>query len=150
MHIRPLRPEDLDAVMQIWLEGNLSANSFIPHSYWLSNKSRVRQELSEAEVYVAQEDFRVLGFLRLEGNEIRDMFVQKDLRNRNVGKALLDYAKSIRHELELHIYKQNERAIRFYKREDMSVIHQGMDFEIGRPEWVMGWSDHKIPGGENA
>lgn len=32
--IRPFQPEDLDAVVRLWLDANSQAHSFIPRSYW--------------------------------------------------------------------------------------------------------------------
>lgn len=40
--IRKCTPDDLDAVLQIWLETNIAAHSFIPESYWRGNLEAVR------------------------------------------------------------------------------------------------------------
>ena len=40
--IRALRPEDLDQVMQIWLDANLEAHCFLPESYWCDHMEEVR------------------------------------------------------------------------------------------------------------
>lgn len=41
--IRALRPEDLDQVMQIWLDANLEAHCFLPESYWCDHMEEVRR-----------------------------------------------------------------------------------------------------------
>ena len=35
--IRLARQDDLDALMEIWLEANLQAHDFLPAAYWQSN-----------------------------------------------------------------------------------------------------------------
>ena len=46
--IRALRPEDLDQVMQIWLDANLEAHCFLPESYWCDHMEEVRAALPAA------------------------------------------------------------------------------------------------------
>ena len=48
--IRALRPEDLDQVMQIWLDANLEAHCFLPESYWCDHMEEVRAALPAAQV----------------------------------------------------------------------------------------------------
>ena len=50
--IRALRPEDLDQVMQIWLDANLEAHCFLPESYWCDHMEEVRAALPAAQVVV--------------------------------------------------------------------------------------------------
>ena len=50
--IRKYQKSDLDALMQIWLEGNLDAHHFIDPSYWHDNYELVKKELPNAQLYV--------------------------------------------------------------------------------------------------
>lgn len=50
--IRPLTPEDLDTVMDLWLAGNEQAHPFVPEGYWRRAAERIRRELPRAEVLV--------------------------------------------------------------------------------------------------
>lgn len=36
-----MRPEDVNAVMAIWLQGNLQAHPFVAPSYWMDNMQGV-------------------------------------------------------------------------------------------------------------
>ena len=49
---RPFSIKDLDAIMQIWLEGNLDAHPFIPPDYWLSREDLVRSLLPRAQEFL--------------------------------------------------------------------------------------------------
>ena len=54
--IRKYQKSDLDALMQIWLEGNLDAHDFIDPSYWHDNYELVKKELPNAQLYVDEEE----------------------------------------------------------------------------------------------
>ena len=43
--IRKFENRDLDAVMQIWLHGNLDAHPFIPVSFWTDHFEMVRDNI---------------------------------------------------------------------------------------------------------
>ena len=60
--IRALRPEDLDQVMQIWLDANLEAHCFLPESYWCDHMEEVRAALPAAQVFVYQDWEGLQGF----------------------------------------------------------------------------------------
>lgn len=55
MTIRPQRPADLPALLDLWLQGNLDAHPFIPAAYWEENRPAVAAALPEAEVLAAEE-----------------------------------------------------------------------------------------------
>lgn len=60
--VRRMRAEDVDKTAKIWLEGNLSAHSFIPETYWRENYEGVKGQLAQAEVYTYEDDRGILGF----------------------------------------------------------------------------------------
>ena len=66
--IRALRPEDLDQVMQIWLDANLEAHCFLPESYWCDHMEEVRAALPAAQVFVYQDWEGLQGFAGLTGD----------------------------------------------------------------------------------
>lgn len=51
--------------------------------------------LSQAEVYVYEDNSSIQGFIGLEHNYISGIFVRHELQSRNIGKQLLDFAKTI-------------------------------------------------------
>ena len=50
--IRTVKENDLSAVMQIWLDTNIKAHSFISKYYWMDNYDMVKKILPQAEIYV--------------------------------------------------------------------------------------------------
>ena len=91
--IRALRPEDLDQVMQIWLDANLEAHCFLPESYWCDHMEEVRAALPAAQVFVYQDWEGLQGFAGLIGDYLAGLFVRRAARPRGIGRALLERAK---------------------------------------------------------
>ena len=48
--IREMEQADIEAVMQIWLDTNIEAHSFIPEQYWQEHFAAVKKMLPKAEV----------------------------------------------------------------------------------------------------
>ena len=94
--IRALRPEDLDQVMQIWLDANLEAHCFLPESYWCDHMEEVRAALPAAQVFVYQDWEGLQGFAGLTGDYLAGLFVRRAARSRGIGRALLERAKERR------------------------------------------------------
>ena len=92
----------------------------------------------EAAIYVYEEN-SIKGFAGLSGNFIAGLFVETDSHSKGIGKALLDHIKGIRKELILHVYKKNERAVRFYIREGFFIEGEQIDINTNETELVMKW-----------
>ena len=139
--IRKQTETALTAIMQIWLETNTKAHSFIPEEYWLSNYEMVKQILPEAEVYVYEEgkNGQIDGFIGINDCYIEGLFVKESAQSMGIGKCLLDYVKSRKTELRLCVYEKNVRAIRFYQRENFRIQAEGTDEDTNEKEYVMRW-----------
>ena len=140
--IRKFETQDLDAVMQIWLHGNLDAHAFIAASFWTEHFEMVRDMLPQAELYVHEDkDTRQIdGFIGLTESHIEGVFVAKSARSKGIGKALLDYVKSRRPRLTLGVYQKNERALAFYRREQFAVHSESIDGDTNEADIQMLWT----------
>lgn len=139
--IRKFETQDLDAVMQIWLHGNLNAHAFIAASFWTEHFEMMRDLLPQAELYVHEnEDTRQIdGFIGLTENHIEGIFVAKAARSKGIGKVLLEYAKLRKPCLTLSVYQKNERALAFYRREQFTVQAEGIDEDTNEADIQMLW-----------
>lgn len=104
--IRKLNNDDLDHVMKIWLEANITAHSFIPQSYWNKQFGYVRKVIPEAEIYIYENVREIIGFIGLSNNYIAGLFVAPRSQSEGIGKQLLDYIKGFRPELYLKVYRK--------------------------------------------
>lgn len=138
--IRKFCIDDLDSVMKLWLETNISAHDFIDKNYWMSNYEDVRKMIPEAEIFLYEENKVIEGFIGLMDNFIAGIFVQKTSQSEGIGKVMMDYAKNIKDELMLHVYEKNSNAVKFYLREDFQIVKEQIDENTGEAELLMKWS----------
>lgn len=137
--IRSFQQEDTNQVMQIWLRGNLDAHPFIPAAYWESNFQMVQKQLSQAEIYVYEEEGSIQGFIGVQENYIAGIFVKKECRCSGIGRQLLDWVKASHTDLALNVYEKNRRAAEFYKREGFSMASKAAYPDTGEIDIVMEW-----------
>ena len=140
--IRRLQKPDIDTVSDIWLEANRDTHDFIPAEYWENEFLPVKEMLLQAEVYVYTDEYKneIEGFVGLDQEYIAGIFVRKEARSKEIGKALLDFVKGKKQELTLNVYQKNERAVRFYERERFYIVESTMDESTGEKEYLMRWS----------
>lgn len=137
--IRNFQPQDLDRVMQLWLEGNLDAHGFIPADYWTSNAPVVRRLLVQAEITVCELDSEIQGFVGMQGDYLAGIFVDKSHRSMGIGKRLLEHIKTSHPVFTLDVYQRNQQAVAFYLREGLSVIEESVDEDTGETDYTMKW-----------
>lgn len=54
--IRQYNESDIDEVMYIWPDANINVHNFIHSDYWCSNYGMVREMISNAEIYVYEDE----------------------------------------------------------------------------------------------
>lgn len=137
--IRKFRDEDIDEVMELWFAGNVQAHYFIPSEYWENNYEVVKNMLPQANLSVCEKEKQILGFIGLQENYIAGIFVKAASQSKGIGRQLLDSVKQDRTHLTLHVYKKNERGIRFYRREGFWIQEEQVEESTGEVEFKMVW-----------
>lgn len=138
--IRKTTLRDIPLLADIWLRVSLEAHDFIFRDYWISNKPLMEEQyLPGSEVYVADQDGVVLGFIALVENHIASIFVDTLHQGRGIGRLLLDYAKGLRPELTLSVYQKNEKSVRFYQSNHFCILSEAVDAPTQEKEYYMQW-----------
>jgi GNAT superfamily N-acetyltransferase len=79
--------------------------------------------LERAELWVFEDDRRILGFAGVSGSELTHLYTDPPAQKRGVGRALLDHVKSLQPEgLELWVFQKNQGARRFYERHGFKLL----------------------------
>ena len=94
------------------------------------------------EVWVAEEDGAVAGYMGLRDDELSHLYVDPGAQNRGLGAALLAHAKRLRPErLELWVFQKNEGARRFYERHGFRLVRltDGADNMEREPDALYEW-----------
>lgn len=140
--IRKYTKEDLEQVMKIWLETNVEAHAFIPKAYWEGRYEMVKETVassleSEVQIFVAEDEGKIKGFIGLLDGYIEGLFVNKEWQKKGIGYQLVEHAKKDYTELSLKVYEKNEKAIAFYKRQGFEVIEQDYEEATNESEFLM-------------
>jgi len=138
--VRDFQAEDINRIMELWLETNIQAHDFIKKSYWQDHFDEVMEILPNASVYVFEENGSIEGFIGLMNNYIAGIFISKDNQSRGIGRQLLHHVKENHNELSLKVYEKNQRAVNFYLREGFLVAEKQEDRENGEVEYEMVWN----------
>ena len=135
--IRLAEQQDLDRIMEIWLEGNLQAHDFVDPAYWTGCLQEVREAIAQADVWVWDDSGRVEAFAGMVEHYLAGLFVSGAQRGKGIGSLLLEYIKEQRFPLTLHVYSRNAGAVQFYERHGFGTISEYIDLETGQPEREM-------------
>ena len=125
--------------MEIWLESTIRAHSFIEKNYWVNNYDLVKTKyIPYSKTYVYEEGNKIKGFISIiENNFIGALFVDNNSEGNGIGKKLLDFAKKEYKSLSLAVYKENEKALKFYLREGFSIVKEQVNEYSKRLELMM-------------
>ena len=138
--IRLFEFRDLDKIMDIWLQGNLEAHSFIDAKYWKKNFDSVKSVLPNAEVYVYEEGGEILGFIRVDAEYIAGIFVAAGHKGQGIGHQLIETVKK-KKRLSLHVFEKNTGAMAFYLSEGFKVQERMTEKETDESECLMVYVD---------
>lgn len=146
--IRQLNSSDMDtsAILKIWLDASLKAHNFIAESYWRSKLDFIQHEcLPRAETFVWHTDNEIRGFISIvDSCYIGGLFVAPDFQGKGIGSALLNVVKMKYLQLELKVYKRNQRAVDFYQSQNFVITGEEIDRGTNEAELLMLWKTSAI------
>lgn len=134
------KEKDLDNIMEIWLKSNIEAHNFVDKNYWINNFDLVKSMIKESEIYIYEENNKILGFIGLSENYIAGIFIDKEFRNKGIGKNLLDYAKDKKDKLYLNVFEKNNKAMNFYIKNQFIISEKNFDDENNEYEYKLIWN----------
>ncbi|NEW04619.1 N-acetyltransferase [Paenibacillus sp. SYP-B3998] len=140
MIIRTYVENDLDRMMEIWLEGSKQAHNFIDEDYWESNQIAMKDVyLPMSQSYVIEVDGVIKGFISMVDNYLAALFVDTNEQGKGYGKILLDHVKDQKETVDLKVYQENKNAIRFYQKNSFSISTESIDENTSAKEYAMTW-----------
>ena len=145
LSIRRAGSRDLNAVAAVWHESALSMDGAAPDvPSREALRHRIDAELRSGwDFYIAVRGERVVGMLAAKpGAAILDqIFVSPGEQGKGVGRALLDVAKRVMPTgFTLRMAASNEKARRFYQKEGMKPLGEGIHPSTGIPVHFYGWN----------
>ncbi|MBP1991077.1 N-acetyltransferase [Paenibacillus eucommiae] len=141
MNIRACNSNDMDQLVDIWLEGSKRAHDFIDSEYWEANKNEMKiNYIPNSETYLSEANQQITGFVSMVDDYLAALFVDPGQQSKGYGKALLDYIKQKRDNIQLKVYEQNAQAVRFYLKNDFKIVEEALDEQTQAKEYVMAWT----------
>lgn len=142
MNIRKMTKEDIQILADIWLKTSFKAHDFIAQEYWINNRPlMVKNYLPNADVYVAEQENVILGFVALIDNHMAAIFVDDKQQGKGIGSSLLKHVKKLRTSLTLNVYQKNEESVLFYKSRNFTITSETVDEPTGEKEFIMQWNN---------
>ena len=138
--IRKFEKNDINAVMEIWVNENIRTHNFIAKEYWKDNYEYVKDILPKADIYVYILDEQVVGFVGVNNNYVEGIFVDINNQHSGIGTSLLDRIKENKDNLTLNVYKKNANAIKFYEKNNFIITSENIDKDTNEIEYTMNWS----------
>lgn len=140
--IRPFCNEDAEEVVRVWFEASLEAHGFIPRSYWEAAVEDMRTLYlpmsDEIVVHTDEETGRIDAFLAFVDTYLAALFVAPCAQGKGLGSRMFRIAGRMHPELTLSVYRENERAVSFYRRRGLVVLRERVEERTGHVELVMG------------
>ena len=138
--IRKLETNDIDEVMNIWLETNIKAHKFIDKKYWENNYNEVKKGILNADTYVFEKNNQIMGFVGIIDGYIAGIFVKESMQRNGIGKQLINKSKEKYKKLTLNVYEKNKQAIKFYQNQGFNIVNKSIDEQTKEIELFMEWT----------
>jgi GNAT superfamily N-acetyltransferase len=147
MEIRRARDDEIELLTQLFIRARNEMH-YVPRVADEAAVPIAARMREHDEVWVADEDGRLLGFLGIEHSTNLDapvlerLYVEPAEQNRGVGSALLDKAKELRpEELYLWVFQKNP-ARRLYERNGFELVKltDGADNMEREPDALYRWN----------
>jgi len=136
--IRSFHPSDMNAVIEIWLDASIRAHDFVAGNFWRSRVIDMREVyIPASETYVCEEGGVIRGFVCLVDEMLAALFVSSGAQGRGIGQKLVEKSKGVRRNLNLTVYKENQKSVDFYKRCGFKPAGERIDKYTGHSEIVM-------------
>ena len=117
---------DATALADIHLRARRECMSYLPDDRspeevltWIEEEVMPGHE----EIWVAEEDGRVVGFFALSDELLYHLYVYPERHGQGAGSALLDRAKEVRPSgFQLWVFQRNTQARRFYEHRGLRLV----------------------------
>jgi GNAT superfamily N-acetyltransferase len=128
MEIRRARDDEIEALTWLFIRARNAMGDYLPHVPDEAAEPIAARIRDHEELWVAEEDGRLLGFLGIEESTnlgatvLERLYVEPAEQNRGVGTALLEKAKELRPSgLFLWVFQKNP-ARRLYERHGFELV----------------------------
>jgi putative acetyltransferase len=142
--LRPYTPADEDAAIELWRrtwQQHYPQIDFAARVDWWRDRWRV-QIVPAAQIAVVEAGSAMVGFVTVDPKtfDLDQIVVAPEAWGGGIASALIAEAKRLSPGgLDLHVNKDNFRAIRFYEKHGFAVSGEALNWRSGAPVHKMSW-----------
>ncbi|ERT05848.1 acetyltransferase family protein [Lyngbya aestuarii BL J] len=130
--IRPYQEQDINRLLEVWYSASKIAHSFLDEAFLETERQNIPNiYLPAAETWVFEQDNRVVGFISLLDEEVGAIFVEPQFQRQGIGGALINWARTIRSQLFVEVFKENKVGRAFYEQYGFTLIDEHLHLETG-------------------
>jgi ribosomal protein S18 acetylase RimI-like enzyme len=142
--IRPARPHEYDEIARVWMNSWASTGLEGASDLLLAKlRARIPLEVEKGwSLYVADDRGTLAAMLALHLPQLYldQLFVAPEYQGRNLGRQLLAFARQqLPDEIWLRCVRENEKAWRWYEREDFVFEKEAIEPMTGRAMKYYRW-----------
>jgi putative acetyltransferase len=143
--LRKATPEDAPSLMDIHLRARRERMSYLPDIHTPEDVLAWIREImpQHEEVWVAEDDGRVVGFFMLSDGLLYHLYVYPELHGQGAGSLLFERVKELAPAgFRLWVFQQNSQAREFYEHRGMQVVEltDGSGNEEREPDALYEWT----------
>ena len=134
MSIRQASESDLPKLVDLWLRSVRATHDFLTEDDIAFLLPLVQsQALPNLELWVADQQEQIAGFVGLAGNKVEALFIAPEFFRQGLGRQLIDHARALQGPLLVDVNEQNPAARAFYESLGFRVIGRSPLDSTGRP-----------------
>ncbi len=93
-----------------------------------------------SETFLYIEENHIVGFISIVNkNYIGGLFIDIEFQRKGIGRKLIEYVQEQYGDLSLAVYKDNEKAVQFYKNSGFKTMSEQLNEETSKVEYIMKW-----------
>ena len=132
----------MDAALRVFRAACGPSHAFLSPKFIEKTAQRMSSSLLELQTDVL-DDGEVRGFVSRNQFFVDALFIDPPHQCQGLGKRLLDHLKTQMKVIQLSVFGQNLRAIRFYQREEFWAVKINEHRETGETVVLLKWEAKK-------
>ena len=128
-------------MVRLWLESSADAHGFIPREFWEASAEDMRTLYlpmsDEIVLHIDDASGEIDAFIAFVDSFLAALFVAPRAQGRGLGSRMFRIARRMHPDLSLSVYRENRRAVNFYRKHGLVVTGERVEERTGHVELLM-------------
>lgn len=125
--------KDYPEITDVWEQSVRATHHFLPEEYLQQIKTLLPSIFPAVQLFVAQDENKITGFLGVAEKKIEMLFIHPGSRGMGIGKQLTSFAIQELQANKVDVNEQNEQATGFYQQMGFVVTGREETDGLGKP-----------------